>query len=229
MASPPRGDMYQDTDCDGCLLAAIAGDILCLEAVRIAIYSRKLKGGRLVPWLDAWIRAHGKDALQRIRERSEIVGTIIRSARRASFNTLEKQAKKEKRWREKSLMDELKYRERKLKSLDPFSPEAKSYWGYREPNDPPADSHDAPRGKGPGTIDCVGSNPPESAGQCSPVRRTPSFYGERFNPFDVYYNSDDDPFPPVQSGYTSAYSAIKLSNHYQEIERNDKNRNFSPL
>ncbi|PWW80137.1 hypothetical protein C7212DRAFT_361122 [Tuber magnatum] len=223
MASPPRDDMFQDTDCDGCLLAAIAGDIVCLEALRIAIYSRKHRGGRLVPWLDAWIRIHGKDALQRIRERSETVGRIIRSTKRASFTTLEQQAKKDKREREKSFLDELKYRERKLKSSDPFSPEARSYWEDKKPNDPYADSRAVPRGKGPSPIDrTYGSdpNPPESTGQVSLDRESRSFYGNDFDPLQVYCNSDDDPLPPTESGYTSVYSAVNLSEQYQVIERN---------
>ncbi|KAG0635954.1 hypothetical protein HOY80DRAFT_1017694 [Tuber brumale] len=223
MASPPRDDMYQDTNCDGCLLAAIAGDILCLEAVRIAIYSRKHRGGRLVPWLDAWIRVHGKDALHRIRERSETVGRIIRNTRRASFTTLERQAKKDKRERNKSLLDELKYRDRKLKSSDPFSPEARSYWGVNKSNGPSADSHAIPQKKEPNPIDHIngsGPNPPKNTEQVSPGQGAHSFYGDHFNPFDVYYNSDDDPLPDAESGYTSEYSAIDLSWHNREIERN---------
>ncbi|CAZ84653.1 unnamed protein product [Tuber melanosporum] len=223
MASPPRDDMYQDTDCDGCLLAAIAGDIVCLEAVRIAIYSRKHRGGRLVPWLDAWIRVHGKDALHRIRERSETVGRIVRNTKRASFTTLERQIKKDKRERDKSFLDELKYRERKLKSSDPFSPEARSYWEANKPKGPSVDSHAIPQEGEPNPINHVnasGPNPPEITKQVPLGRRAHSFYGEHFNPFDVYYNSDDDPLPDGESGYTSEYSTIDVAWHYREIERN---------
>ena len=210
MASPPRDDMYQDTDCDGCLLAAIAGDIVCLEAMRIAIYSRKHRGGRLVPWLDAWIRVHGKDALHRIRERSETAGRVIRNAKRASFTTREQQARKDKREREESFLDELKYKDRKLKSSDPFSLEARSYWEGKKPEGPFADSRrptDHLNGPDP--------NPPETTGP-----GVHSFYGNHFNPFDVYYNSDDDPPPAGESGYTSEYSAVNIPEHHLEIERN---------
>lgn len=218
MASPPRDDMYQDTDCDGCLLAAIAGDIVCLEAMRIAIYSRKHRGGRLVPWLDAWIRVHGKDALRRIRERSETVGRVIRSAKRASFTTREQQARKDKREREQSFLDELKYKDRKLKSSDPFSLEAKSYWEDKRPDGAFADSHVIPRGRVPSPTDHVNGSDPNPPETTDPGVH--SFYGNHFNPFDVYYNSDDDPLPAAESGYTSEYSAVNISEQYLEIERN---------
>ena len=218
MASPPRDDMYQDTDCDGCLLAAIAGDIVCLEAMRIAIYSRKHRGGRLVPWLDAWIRVHGKDAHRRIRERSETVGRVIRSAKRASFTTREQQARKDKREREQSFLDELKYKDRKLKSSDPFSLEAKSYWEDKRPDGAFADSHVIPRGRVPSPTDHVNGSDPNPPETTDPGVH--SFYGNHFNPFDVYYNSDDNPLPAAESGYTSEYSAVNISEQYLEIERN---------
>ncbi|RPB03379.1 hypothetical protein L873DRAFT_1801016 [Choiromyces venosus 120613-1] len=233
MESPPRDHMYQDTRCTGCLLAAIAGDIVCLEALRIAIYSRKHRGGRLVPWIDAWIGIHGKDALHRIRKRSETVGRIIRNTRRTSFNTLEQQAKKDKQDREKSFLDELKYKERKLKSSDPFSPEAKSYWEEKKPDhDPFPDSHAPPPGIVPNLIDQVDALKPNLSGNTEQTTldpATPSFYGYHFNPFSDYYDSDDDSLTE-ESGYTSEYSAINRSEHYKLIERNvylynvDKNR-----
>ncbi|RPA98993.1 hypothetical protein L873DRAFT_1807417 [Choiromyces venosus 120613-1] len=223
MESPPRDHMYQGTSCVGCLLATIASDIICLEALRIAIYSRKHRGGRLVPWIDAWIGIHGNDALHRIRKRSETVGRIIRNARRASFKTLEQQAKKDKQDREKCFLDELKYKERMLKSSDPFSPEAKSYWEEKKPDhDPFPDSHALPMGIVPGLMDQVDAlkpNPLENTEQTTLDLATPSFYGHHFNPFNDYSNSDDDSLTE-ESGYTSEYSAINCAEHYELIERN---------
>lgn len=85
LAELPMGYRFQDVDCNGCILAAIGGDLVALEALRISVLTRARHGGRLVAWLDSWIKVHGIDHLIRIKEESARIGEAIRGLRPVSF------------------------------------------------------------------------------------------------------------------------------------------------
>lgn len=90
----PRGG---DADCNGCILAAIGGDLVALEALRISVLTRTTGGGRLIAWLDSWIEAHEIGQLAQIKERSASIGQAIRALRRTAFVSRMKFRKEQRR------------------------------------------------------------------------------------------------------------------------------------